>query len=71
MPKLDGTGPAGKGPKTGAQKGNCQNTNPEENRPFDGRGQGVGFGRSQNQQNNFARKQGRGFVNRFFNRTAK
>jgi len=65
MPKLDGTGPAGKGPKTGGQRGTCQNAQPN-NRPFDGRGQGQGaFGRGQ------GRGQNQGFGRKFFNRLAK
>ena len=45
MPRKDGTGPAGKGPKTGAQKGNCANTTPQPF-PLDGRGEGKGKGRN-------------------------
>lgn len=44
MPNFDGTGPAGKGSKTGRQMGKCEGTNPQ-GRPFDGRGQGMGRGR--------------------------
>lgn len=44
MPRLDGTGPAGKGPKTGAQQGNCEGAKPQTF-PRDGRGQGMGRGR--------------------------
>ncbi len=36
-PNLDGTGPEGKGPKTGMQRGNCN-----EATPISGRGQGLG-----------------------------
>ncbi len=43
MPKFDGTGPAGKGPKTGGQMGRCADADPQ-NRPMDGRGQGMGCG---------------------------
>lgn len=43
MPNKDGTGPEGKGPKTGRQQGNCKNADPEEFRPR--RGCGFGFGR--------------------------
>jgi len=34
MPNKDGTGPEGKGPKTGRQGGNCENSNPAQNRGF-------------------------------------
>ena len=44
MPKRDGTGPAGKGPRTGGQKGNCPGAKPTK-LPRDGRGQGQGKGR--------------------------
>ena len=37
MPNKDGTGPEGKGPKTGRQMGNCKNAEPQENR-----GRGLG-----------------------------
>jgi len=42
MPNRDGTGPEGKGPKTGRQMGNCKDAEPNNNRP---RGLGCGFGR--------------------------
>lgn len=45
MPNFDGTGPASKGPKTGAQMGNCEDAKPTP-RPFDGRGEGQGQGRN-------------------------
>ena len=41
MPKFDGTGPGGKGPKTGGQMGKCDGAKPQA-KPFDGRGQGMG-----------------------------
>ena len=41
---MDKTGPAGNGPKTGAQMGDCEGAKPQK-RPFDGRGQGMGRGR--------------------------
>ncbi|MCK5285723.1 MAG: DUF5320 domain-containing protein [Candidatus Pacebacteria bacterium] len=53
MPKFDGTGPAGKGPKTGAQMGKCDDAKPQEARPFDGRGEGKG--RNLEQQGGFGR----------------
>lgn len=36
MPNKDGTGPEGKGPKTGRQMGNCENRKPLENMPRNG-----------------------------------
>ena len=39
MPKFDGTGPEGLGPKTGRGMGKCQGANENE------RGRGRGFGR--------------------------
>ena len=44
MPNRDGTGPAGKGPKTGGQKGDCEGVVPKTP-PRDGRGLGRGQGR--------------------------
>ena len=41
MPKKDGTGPAGKGAKTGGQKGKCAGAQPKS-KPKDGTGQGKG-----------------------------
>lgn len=43
MPMRDGTGPAGKGPRTGGQRGNCAGARPRR-RPMDGRGMGMGYG---------------------------
>lgn len=43
MPRQDGTGPAGAGPKTGGQMGKCVDAKPRQ-RLFDGRGQGMGGG---------------------------
>ncbi len=60
MPKFDGTGPAGQGPKTGAQMGKCDYTNPQE-RPFDGRGEGMG----KNQKGRNPSQGRRGFFGRF------
>ncbi len=61
MPKFDGTGPAGKGPKTGAQMGKCDDAKAQE-KPFDGRGEGMG--RNQKQQEGFGQGK-RGFFGRF------
>ncbi len=44
MPNRDGTGPLGKGPKTGRQMGPCKDADPN-NATFNGRGMGRGFGR--------------------------
>lgn len=44
MPNRDGTGPAGKGPKTGGQRGNCPGAKPRP-KPKDGRGMGMGRGK--------------------------
>ncbi len=52
MPRGDGTGPRGQGPKTGRQMGNCEGAE-----PIYGRGMGRGFGRGI----------GRGFRNRRYN----
>ena len=43
MPRRDGTGPAGQGPRTGGQRGNCPGATPVR-RPRDGRGRGQGGG---------------------------
>lgn len=52
MPNRDGTGPTGKGPKTGRGLGNCQGeTKNTDNRPLNkrlGRGRGLGLGRNRN-----------------------
>ena len=46
MPRRDGTGPDGKGAKTGRGLGNCVGYTakpiPNPGRPFDGRGRGRG-----------------------------
>jgi len=42
MPSGDGTGPRGKGPKTGRQLGTC-----EDAKPIQGLGYGLGTGRGQ------------------------
>jgi len=48
MPNKDGTGPAGKGAKSGGQKGNCAGAEPTR-KPKDGSGQGKGKGQGQGQ----------------------
>lgn len=48
MPRRDGTGPDGKGPRTGRGLGNCVDSKgrspgpPDVGRPYDGRGRGQG-----------------------------
>ena len=44
MPRRDGTGPAGLGPRTGGQRGNCPGAKPRK-RPMNGTGRGMGLGR--------------------------
>ena len=41
MPRGDGTGPNGAGPRTGGQRGDCPSAKPRR-RPLDGRGGGRG-----------------------------
>lgn len=53
MPNRDGTGPEGKGSKTGRQMGNCKGAKTNGERPRRGQGRGAGrkprgFGRRQN-----------------------
>jgi hypothetical protein len=43
MPNRDGTGPEGKGARTGRELGNCAKANPNGTRPI--RGFGIGAGR--------------------------
>jgi len=54
MANRDGTGPEGKGPKTGRQMGNCGGAKPEEDssneRGFGRRPRGRGMGRNQSGQ---------------------
>jgi len=45
MPNKDGTGPEGKGPKTGRQMGPCEDTKPVAGRQMGPCGQGLGRGR--------------------------
>ena len=58
MPNKDGTGPEGKGPKTGRQLGNCENTTPQNGRGLGPCGQGLrrGFGRGLRKGFGFKRK---------------
>jgi len=49
MPRLNKTGPAGAGAKTGGQMGKCVDAQPK-GRLFDGRGQGMGRGRGLNRK---------------------
>ncbi|PID52119.1 MAG: hypothetical protein CR972_03785 [Candidatus Moraniibacteriota bacterium] len=61
MPQKDGTGPQGKGPRTGRAMGTCsskkenvqkQNEQPSQS-PRDGRGAGKGCSRGYRVRNNF------------------
>lgn len=45
MPRFDGTGPQGKGPKTGREMGNCSDAEQKSSNFGWGRGLGRGFGR--------------------------
>lgn len=45
MPQQDGTGPQGKGPKTGRQRGKCGDAQPQGRGFGNGRGGGLGRGR--------------------------
>ncbi len=45
MPNNDGTGPQGKGPRTGRGMGNCGRAGDSSNNRRQGRGQGNGMGR--------------------------
>jgi len=44
MPRGDGTGPTGKGPRTGGQRGKCVGARPRR-RPMNRKGKGLGKGR--------------------------
>ena len=50
MPNRDGTGPEGKGPKTGRQMGDCEGAKPVAGRRL-GLGRGLGRGRGFRRQN--------------------
>jgi hypothetical protein len=63
MPRLDGTGPCGNGPKSGCGRGNCQT--PEESGNFGcgrgrGRGLGLGCGRGRGQNEGLGCNRGLG-----------
>lgn len=45
MPNKNGTGPEGKGPKTGRQMGKCKGAEPVARRGFRPCGRGIGRGR--------------------------
>jgi hypothetical protein len=51
MPNKDGTGPEGKGPRTGRQMGNCKNAKPITGRGLGPCGMGLGRGRGFRNQN--------------------
>ncbi|RJQ33686.1 hypothetical protein C4566_03210 [Candidatus Parcubacteria bacterium] len=60
MPNRDGTGPEGKGPKTGRGLGNCAGNQPKETIGQGlGRSLGQGLGRSLGQGLGRGRNQGR------------
>lgn len=66
MPRFDGTGPCGNGPKSGYGRGNCQTLKESENLGCGrGCGQGLrlgcGLGRGQNKGLNCTRGLGLGF----------
>ena len=45
MPNRDGTGPEGKGPKTGRQMGDCEGAEPVAGKGRRPRGRGLGRGK--------------------------
>ncbi|MFH1916330.1 MAG: DUF5320 domain-containing protein [Nanoarchaeota archaeon] len=49
MPNMDGTGPEGKGPRTGRQQGKCADAQPPGRRPC-GREMRRGWGRCRRSQ---------------------
>jgi len=51
MPGYDGTGPEGKGPKTGRQMGDCKDAKPMVRRGLGPCGRGLGRGREFRRQN--------------------
>ena len=55
MPNQDGTGPQGKGPKTGRQMGKCKGTKPIAGRRL-GLGRGLGGGRGAGRGNQNSKK---------------
>lgn len=59
---MDGTGPQGKGPRTGRGQGRCKKNTEEKMIPGQGRGQGKGQGRGQGkgQGRSPEKSQGRG-----------
>jgi len=57
MPRFDGTGPQGKGPKTGRGMGNCNGDKPKSDDFGRGRGLGRGFGRGYGANINEDKKQ--------------
>jgi len=67
MPRGDGTGPEGQGPKTGRGLGGCSDNNGQPQQPnykpgfyFGGQGQGQGQGRGQTKRGRFHRWFSRG-----------
>ncbi len=51
MPNKDGTGPEGKGPRTGRQMGDCTDAKPVAGRRLGPRGRGLGRGKGFRRQN--------------------
>jgi hypothetical protein len=51
MPNRDGTGPEGKGPKTGRQMGDCEDAKPVAGKRL-GSGRGLGRGKGAGRRNN-------------------
>lgn len=68
MPNFDRTGPEGKGPRTGRNLGDCNDSNNSNNnrRGLFGRGNGFGRGAGNRQGNQSNNGRGRGW--RFFGR---
>lgn len=65
MPNKDGTGPLGKGPRTGKERGNCEGANPcGHNRNFKNCGhERRGFGCRKNLTNDSSNKRDADLVN--------
>ena len=63
MPNKNGTGPEGKGSKTGRGLGNCAGDTPKANEEAPKRGAGLGLGRGQGQGAGKGLGRGQGFRN--------
>ena len=66
MPNNDKTGPEGKGPRTGRNLGDCNDSNDNTRRGLFGRGRGFGRGAGNRQGNQSNNGRSRGW--RFFGR---